>query len=62
MNILGWRKPTEEEIFLERDARMRSEYFDPIERFPERIDQLLNAINQVCSRTFVNHSSPLLTF
>jgi len=27
---------------------MRSEYFDPIERFPERIDQLLAALNRVC--------------
>jgi hypothetical protein len=26
---------------------MRSEYFDPIERFPDRIDQLLNALNRV---------------
>lgn len=45
--FVGLRKPTEEELFEERDARMRSEYFDPIERFPEKIDQLLNAINQV---------------
>ena len=29
---------------------MRQEYFDPIERFPERMDQLLNAINRVCSQ------------
>jgi hypothetical protein len=27
---------------------MRSEYFDPIEHFPEKIDQLLNALNRVC--------------
>jgi hypothetical protein len=26
---------------------MRAEYFDPIERFSERIDQLLDAINRV---------------
>lgn len=47
--FLGLRKPTAEEIHEEWDAKMRQEYFDPIERFPERIDQLLNAINRVCS-------------
>jgi hypothetical protein len=26
---------------------MRSEYHDPIERFPDKIDQLLGAINRV---------------
>jgi hypothetical protein len=26
---------------------MRSEYFDSIENFPDRIDQLLDAINRV---------------
>ena len=26
---------------------MRSQYFDPIEHFPDRIDQLLDAINKV---------------
>jgi hypothetical protein len=45
--FLGWRKRTEEEIHEERDAVMRSEYFDPIEHFPDRIDQLLDAINRV---------------
>ena len=35
---------------IEWDARMRQEYYDPIERFPERIDLLLNAINRVCLR------------
>jgi hypothetical protein len=38
---------SEEEIHEERDALMRSEYFDPIERFPDRIDQLLDALNRV---------------
>jgi hypothetical protein len=28
---------------------MRSEYHDPIERFPEKIDQLLEALNRVRS-------------
>jgi hypothetical protein len=27
---------------------MRSKYFDPIEHFPEKMDQLLDAINRVC--------------
>ncbi|CAF4210560.1 unnamed protein product, partial [Adineta steineri] len=31
----------------ERYALMRLEYFDPIEGFPERIDQLLDAINRL---------------
>jgi len=42
------KKATEEEIQEERDAIMREEYFHPIERFPEKIDQLLDAINRVC--------------
>ncbi len=46
--ILGWKKATEEEIQEQQDAIMRSQYFDPIERFPERIDQLLDALNRVC--------------
>ena len=37
------------EIQEERDKRMRSEYYDPIERFPEKVGQLLEAINQVGS-------------
>ncbi|CAF4041633.1 unnamed protein product [Adineta steineri] len=39
----GMKKVTEEE----RNIQMRSEYYDPIERFPEKIDQLLNALNQI---------------
>ena len=46
----GLSKPTEMELFQERDARMRGEYYDPIERFPEKIDQLLAVINRVCRR------------
>jgi hypothetical protein len=34
------KKPSEEEIQEERDVIMRSEYFEPIERLPERMDQL----------------------
>ncbi len=45
---LGLRKRSEEEIHEERDALMRGEYYDPIERFPEKIDQLLDVLNRVC--------------
>ena len=59
--FLGLRKPTPEEIHEEWDARMRQEYYDPIERFPERIDLLLNAINRVC-HTFPIFSSNISPF
>ncbi len=42
--FLGPKKTDEEE----RDAVMRSEYFHPIERVPERTDQLLDTLNRVC--------------
>ncbi len=42
--FLGLKKANEEK----RDAVMRSEYFHPIERFPERTDQLLDTLNRVC--------------
>ncbi|CAF4411537.1 unnamed protein product, partial [Adineta steineri] len=48
----GMKKVTEEEIIEERNIQMRSEYYDPIESFPDKIDQLLNALNQVCSISF----------
>jgi len=44
---LGIWQPSELELQQERDALMRSEYHDPIERFPEKIDQLLEALNRV---------------
>ena len=47
INILGWTKPSENEIHAERDALMRSQFFDPIENFPDRIDQLLDVIIRV---------------
>ncbi|CAF4099153.1 unnamed protein product, partial [Adineta steineri] len=43
----GLQRITDEEIQEERDTVMRSEYFHPIENFPERIDQFLDAINRV---------------
>jgi hypothetical protein len=42
------KKQTEEEIQEERDSRMRSQYFDPIVNFPDRIDQLLEGLERVC--------------
>jgi hypothetical protein len=48
MNILGLKKPTDEQIMEERDSQMRSQYFDPIEIFPDKMDQLLESLNQVC--------------
>lgn len=36
-------------MFEIRDAQMRSQYIDPIEDFPNKIDQLLDALNRVNS-------------
>ncbi|CAF3621667.1 unnamed protein product [Adineta steineri] len=44
---LSLKKLNQEEIQEERDCRMRSQYFDPIENFPHRIDQLLEAFNRI---------------
>jgi hypothetical protein len=41
------KKQTEEEIQEEQDAVMRSQYYDPIENFPDKIDQLLHALDRV---------------
>ncbi len=54
LDILGWKKASEEEIYEERDNLMREEYFDPIERFPEKFDQFLEAINRVSGFYFLN--------
>ncbi len=53
MDILGLKKPTEEEIQEEREAVMHLQYFDPIKNFPDKIDQLLEALNRVCLVAFV---------
>ncbi|CAF1389386.1 unnamed protein product, partial [Adineta ricciae] len=44
---IGLKSVTKEEIQAERDAQMHEEYYDPIERFPEKIDQLLFALNEI---------------
>jgi hypothetical protein len=41
---------------------MRSEYFDPIERFRERMDQLLDAINRVCRTLMMSYRFILVDF
>ncbi|CAF0847361.1 unnamed protein product [Adineta steineri] len=43
----GLQRITDEEIQEERDTIMRSEYLHPIENFPEKIDQFLDAINRL---------------
>ena len=45
---LGLRKVATEERYEERDARMRSQYLNPMELLPVRIDQLFVTLNQVC--------------
>ncbi len=39
----------ESEMLEERDEIMRNRYCDPIELFPDKMDQLLDALNRVCS-------------
>ncbi len=40
-------KRSESEMLEEHDEAMRSQYHDPIERFPDKTDQLLSALNRV---------------
>ena len=42
------------ERFQERDELMRAQYRDPIEHFPDKIDQLLDALNRVGFIYFLN--------
>ena len=51
------KKTTDEDIQIQKDGRMRSEYHNPIERFPEKVDQLLNALNSVCYEQWREKSS-----
>jgi len=53
VEILGLKKQNELEIAEERDARMRSQYLHPMDVFPQKIDQLLEAIDRVCYNTFI---------
>jgi hypothetical protein len=45
--FLGLQRLNALEIAEERDTRMRREYRDPIDSFPEKIDQLLEALDRV---------------
>ncbi|CAF1071686.1 unnamed protein product [Adineta steineri] len=46
-NWMGLGGSLELEQFEKHDGQMRSKYFDPVEHFPDKIDQLLNALNRV---------------
>ena len=48
MNILGLKTFTAKIIVKERDSQMDSKHFDPIENFPDKIDQLMASLNRVC--------------
>jgi hypothetical protein len=37
----------ERQLAEERDEQMRSRYLGPVEQFPDKIDQLLDALNRV---------------
>lgn len=50
---VGLKKMSEWERYEEQDAVMRSQYYDPIERFPERIDRLLEILDRVRSVFFI---------
>jgi hypothetical protein len=61
----GWKKSMEEEIREERDAVRRQKHFYRIERFSERMNQLLEAINRVSVfglMKFVCHSFVLALY
>jgi hypothetical protein len=47
MVILGIGKRNQFEEFEKQDELMRNQYYDPIEHFPDKIDQLLDALNRV---------------
>ena len=44
---LGLKRRNWEDIAEERDQRMRSQYIDPIENFPDKVDQLLEELTRV---------------
>lgn len=54
---LGIKTPNAWERHEEYDARMRSEYYDPIELFPKKIDQLFEALDQVRKSRVYNKNS-----
>ena len=46
-HTLGLRGRRQSDLFLEYDQRMRSRYLDPVEHFPDKIDQLIAALDRV---------------
>jgi hypothetical protein len=48
MEILGLKKPSQLQIAIERDERMRPEYLHITDVFSLRIHQLSEAIDRVC--------------
>jgi len=47
-------KQNELEIMEERDEEMRGKYRHPIEHFPDKIDQFLDALDRVCDCIFLS--------
>ncbi|CAF1590851.1 unnamed protein product, partial [Adineta steineri] len=52
----GLKKPSESEIQEEKDSRVRSQYFHPMDNFRDRIDQLLEAFDKI----YVDQQAELL--
>lgn len=52
MIFLGLKKLTEEDLQEQNDSIMRSEYKDPVEQLPDKIDELFTALNTVIILNF----------
>jgi hypothetical protein len=49
---LGINKPNDWEAHEEWDAKMRSKYSSPVDCFPEKVDQLFDALDRVRNLVF----------
>jgi hypothetical protein len=49
VDLIGLGRSTELYRREEYDEEMRSKYVDPVENFPDKMDQLLDALNRVSS-------------
>ncbi|CAF4459945.1 unnamed protein product [Rotaria sp. Silwood2] len=56
LNWIRMKAPSRSQMAEKQDSRMRGQYFHPIENFPDRIDQLLEAI----SRLYIGQQADLL--
>ncbi|CAF3980133.1 unnamed protein product [Rotaria sp. Silwood2] len=56
LNWIRMKALSRSQITEKQDSRMRAQYFHPIENFPDRIDQLLEAI----SRLYISQQADLL--